>query len=117
VREGGAEIASWNALTSACASPHTSKQRVIWTAARSLPPSFGPRVEVPPSVITVIRAAASERAPARGRHATQGYEGEFGNLGALVRTDMPSDLALDYRLRILRAWSGPGDNGLPVATR
>lgn len=85
-----------------------SHGRVLWI--------FDGLDEVPRSagrecVIAVIRAAVL---PGTGSGVLvttrpQGYEGEFGDLDALVLTDMPSDLARDYGLRLLRAWSGQGD--------
>jgi energy-coupling factor transporter ATP-binding protein EcfA2 len=61
--------------------------------------------------ISVIRAAVSTGARSGVIVTTrpQGYEGEFGDLDALVVTEMPPELAKDYGLRLLRAWSGPGD--------
>jgi energy-coupling factor transporter ATP-binding protein EcfA2 len=67
-------------------------------------------------VIAVIRAASGGHS--RGGHSRQrvvvttrpqGYDGEFGDLDELVLSELPSQLALDYGLRLLRAWSGNED--------
>jgi energy-coupling factor transporter ATP-binding protein EcfA2 len=62
-------------------------------------------------VIAMIRAATGRDARQRVVVTTrpQGYDGEFGDLDSLVLSELPPPLALDYGLRLLRAWSGNED--------
>jgi energy-coupling factor transporter ATP-binding protein EcfA2 len=62
-------------------------------------------------VVAMIRAAEPPNAD-QGIIVTtrpQGYEGELGELDALVLNEMPPTVALDYGQRLLRAWSDGED--------
>jgi energy-coupling factor transporter ATP-binding protein EcfA2 len=70
-------------------------------------------------VVAIVRAAAQGGVAQHVVMTTrpQGYEGELGELDALVLAALPAERALDYGTRLLRAWRTSDDPELPTMQR